>query len=157
MGTEDQILKSFPHVPNTSVRLWVQAKPVMTRVSGHCSRIPTVPTVFLRHIEQAALSTHVRLRIPGKASFLGHNTNKRSPKSDRSTKSDRLAKNDRRPHPLPTRLKRKQNRLKSITYEQVNHIGGGCSAQKRSLFCLNTRGQKYKKRSLFGLNTLGQK
>lgn len=91
MGTEDQILKSFPPVPNTTVRLWVQTKPVMTRVSGHCSRIPTVPTVFIRHIEQAALGNHVRLWLAGKAC----NTNKRSPKSDRSTKSDRLAKNDR--------------------------------------------------------------
>lgn len=54
MGTEDQILKLFPPVPNRLVGLWVQANPVMTWVSGHCSRVPTVPTVFLKHIEQAA-------------------------------------------------------------------------------------------------------
>lgn len=46
MGTEDHILKSFPPVPNTTVGLRVQTNPVMTRVSGHCSRVPTVPTVF---------------------------------------------------------------------------------------------------------------
>lgn len=54
MGTEDQILKLFPPVPSRLVGLWVQANPVITRVSEHCSRVPTVPTVFLRHIEQAA-------------------------------------------------------------------------------------------------------
>ena len=46
MGTEDQILTSFPPVPNRLVGLWVQTNPVMTRVSGYCSRVPTVPTVF---------------------------------------------------------------------------------------------------------------
>jgi hypothetical protein len=58
MGTEGRIFKLFPPVPNTLMGLWVQTNPVMGRVSGHYSLVPTVPTVFLRHIEQTAGQDH---------------------------------------------------------------------------------------------------
>lgn len=58
MGTEDQILKLFPPVPSRLVGLWVQANPVMTRVGGHCSRVPTVPTIFFIYTERTADQDH---------------------------------------------------------------------------------------------------
>ena len=96
MGTEDQTLKLFPPVPNRLVGLWVQANPVMTRVSGHCSRVPTVPTVFKNIYSKQPTSTkrEASLASPVLIGCRAVNAPKgksdHSPKSARSTKSDRF-------------------------------------------------------------------
>lgn len=54
MGTEGQMLKLFPPVPSTLTVWWVQTNSVAARVNGHCSHVPTIPTVFLRYIEHTA-------------------------------------------------------------------------------------------------------
>jgi hypothetical protein len=64
VGTDWEQWEQVENVPNPCSlcshpfqRLWEQRNPVLARVSGKCSHVPTVPTVFL------FTHAHVRARI----------------------------------------------------------------------------------------------